>query len=331
MKRLTFVVIAAALLWSGFWVFQSNVQKQAIAHWFENRRAKGWAADYTDLSVSGFPNRLDTTMTDPRLGDPESGMVWESGFLQLFRLSYNPKHIIAVVDNAQSYATPHSTLSVTTSDARASLKLLDTESWAVERMILVTEVLNAISDQDWGLSADVAQLSLEVSPDEPSDYRVALDVRGLRGTFPDIITTSGSNQAPIDRLTADVRVSMNAPLTRTAVESRRPQPQSLTVNLAEAQWSGLRLAAAGTLDITQSGTPVGTLTLKIRNWREMLTRERDAGRLTQSALDQIDFVLTLISGLAGNPETLDLPFDFKNGQIWLGPLHMGEAPRLILP
>lgn len=331
MKRLTFVVIAAALLWSGFWFFQANLQKQAIERWFDSRRAEGWAADYTDLSVAGFPNRLDTTLSDPRLGDPESGIVWDSGFLQLFRLSYNPKHIIAIVDNAQSFATPYSTLNVTTSDARASLKLLDTDSWAVERMILVTENLNAVSDQDWNLRADVAQLSLEATPDAPSDYRMALDVRGLRGVIPGIVTASDSAQTPIDRITADVVVSMSGPLTRTAVESRRPQPQSLTVNLAEAEWSGLRLAAAGKLDITQSGTPVGTLTLKIRNWREMLTRERDAGRLTQTALDQIDFVLTLISGLTGNPETLDLPFDFKNGQIWLGPLHMGEAPRLILP
>ena len=41
--------------------------------------------------------------------------------------------------------------------------------------------------------------------------------------------------------------------------------------------------------------------------------------------------LALISGLSGNPETLDLPFEFKSNGIWLGPLRMGDAPKLAIP
>lgn len=332
MKRLTFIVIAAAVLWSGYWFWMANAQKSAFESWFELRRNEGWAADYSELSVMGFPNRLDTTLSDPRLGDPESGLLWESPFLQLFQLTYNPKHLIAAIANEQIFATPYEQIDVSTTDARASLKLKDISSWTPERMILVAEDLQIQSDQNWNLAAELAQLSFEAIPETTSDYRLALDARGLKGSLPNWITVSGTgDQPPIDRLVADVEVRLTEALSRSTVENHRPQPRLITVKLAEAEWSGLKLAGAGQLEITESGTPVGTLTVKVRNWREMLKAERAAGRLSVSAMKQVDFILTLISGLSGNPETLDLPFDFERGQVFLGPLSLGEAPRLVIP
>ena len=333
MKRLTFIVIFAALLWSGFWVWSASSQKSAISRWFDARRAEGWAADYSDLQIFGFPNRLDTTLTNPRLGDPDSGLFWEAPFLQLLRLTYNPSHLIAVWSDNQSFATPYQSVQVTSTDMRASLKFSDVASWSPYRLILVAEGLGITSDQNWDLSADTAQISLEQVEDQPTAYRLALDARGVEGALPGWIDITGpEGQEPgIDRLTADIEVSLTEPLTRLAIEDSRPQPHSLHLKLAEATWAGLNLAAAGQLEVSASGTPNGTLTLKVRNWRDMLARERQTGRLSKLALDQIDFTLTLISGLSGNPETLDLPFDFANGKVWLGPLMIGNSPRIVIP
>ena len=333
MKRLTFIVIAAALLWAGFWAWSASAQKTAIANWFDARRAEGWAADYSDLQIFGFPNRLDTTLTAPRLGDPESGLFWEAPFLQFFRFTYNPAHLITVWPNTQSFATPDEAITLTTADMRASLEMADVSRWQPQRVILVTEGLNVASDANWDLTADVMQLSLQQSETGDAIYQLALDVRGVKGALPGWINITGQdgNQPPIERLTADIDLTLSAPLDRSAVENARPQPVALRLNLADARWSGLTLAAAGDLDITPSGTPVGQITVKVRNWRDMLAKERKSGRLSPRVLDQIDFTLTLISGLSGNPSTLDLPFDFTNGKIWLGPLMLGDAPRISLP
>ena len=38
--------------------------RSGLAAWFDARQAEGWVAEYADLSVQGFPNRFDTSLTD---------------------------------------------------------------------------------------------------------------------------------------------------------------------------------------------------------------------------------------------------------------------------
>lgn len=326
MKRLTILVIVAALGWSGYWFWNANVQKSAIAAWFAARDADGWIADYSDLSISGFPNRLDTTLTAPRLGDPSADVVWQTPFLQLMRLSYNPSHLIAVMANTQTLVSPVRQTTVTTTDLRASLKIADMGTLSPERLIIVAEGLELSTSDARALSLDVSQFTAEALPAQNS-YRVALDARGIAGALPGWINDIGA----IDRLTADLEVRLSAPLTLSAIESGRPQPERIKLALAEAEWNGLRLAAAGEVEISEAGTPIGDITLKVRNWRDMLAAERQSGRLSTRALTQIEITLNVISGLSGNPETLDLPFEFKNGKTWLGPLVIGNAPIIRIP
>ena len=295
--------------------------------WFENRRSSGWEADYSDLSVKGFPNRLDTTISSPRLGGSATDVVWETPFLQLLRLSYDPSHLIVIAANQQTFSVPSGDVGVSTSDLRASLEMTDISTWTPERLIVVAKDLNVSATQGWAIKSDVAQLSTEVV--SGSEYRVALDARGISAAFSDILNNSTGSK--IDRLTIDAVMTLSAPLSRASVEVARPQPQKITLNLAEAEWSGLKLAAAGMLDITPAGTPIGQITLKLRNWREMLEQERQQSRLSNNVLNKIELTLALISGLSGNPETLDLPFDFRNGQIWLGPLNLGSSPLIMIP
>lgn len=329
MKRLTYLVIAAALLWSGYWLWSANAQKNGIEAWFEYRQSTGAVAEYSDLQVLGFPNRLDTTVTEPRFGNPRRGIYWQAPFMQLFRLSYNASHLIMVLPQSQTYTTPTQTVSITSSDMRASLKLDDIPMWEPERMIIVAEDLNLASDAEWTLGADVIQLSLELMEGVGGSYKMALDARGIEGSLPGAIELSGTNGG-IDRLLVDLEVTLTEPIGRRTVEIARPQPLMIRLKLAEATWGGLNLAAAGLVEVTPSGTPVGTVTLKVRNWRDMLVQERSAGRLSPEMLDRITLTLTLISGLSGDPETLDLPFDFADGKVWLGPMMLGNAPRLIL-
>jgi len=328
MKRLTIIVVVAALAYSAYWFWSASIQKAAIESWFENRRNAGWAADYSALKVNGFPNRLDTTISSPRLGDPDTGVLWESPFLQLFRLTYKPTHLIAVAANQQTFATPKGELGVKTTDLRASLEMANLATWTPERLIIVAEGLDMASTTGWAIKSDVTQLSAEIASD--TTYRIALDTRDLNATFPGWLDTSSDN-AKIERLFVDADLTLSAPLNRHAVERARPQPKTIILNLAEIEWNGLKLAAAGTLDVTSAGTPIGLLTLKVRNWREMLAQERSQNRLSHKAINRIELTFALISGLSGNPKTLDLPFEFKNGQIWLGPLNLGSAPTIIIP
>jgi len=328
MKRLTIGVIVAALAYSAFWFWSAHTQKTAIEAWFQDRRSDGWASDYSEITVKGFPNRLDTTIEAPRLGDPTTGVMWESPFLQLFRLSYNPSHLIAVAANEQTFATPEAEIGVKTSDLRASFEISDLASWTPERIIVVAEDISLEATTGWTTRAEVAQISTETADD--LTYRAALDVRALNATIPGLIDAASTN-SQIDRLFVDAEVELDRSINRSSIERSRQQPKSIALKLAEAEWNGLNLAAAGKVEVTGSGTPIGVITLKVHNWRDMLDKERRQNRLSARAINQIELTLALISGLSGNPETLDLPFEFKSNGIWLGPLRMGDAPKLAIP
>jgi hypothetical protein len=331
MKRLTIAIIVAALAYSGFWFWSASVQKDAIAHWFETRRDAGWTADYSELSVIGFPNRLDTTITSPRLGDPSTGTQWETPFFQILRLSYNPKHLIAVAANEQTFSTANGELGIKTSDLRASLELADIKSLTPERLIVVAEGLDMASTSGFTLKSNVAQISIDATATDETQYRIGIDARGVAGSLPGLMDIAQGNDRAIDRLTLDTQITLTAPLSRTTIENARPQLDKITITQAEILWSGLKLSATGEVEIGHGGTPIGKITLKLENWRAMIASERQDTRITQEALNQIELVLKLISGLSGNPETLDLPFDFVNGQIWLGPLKLGNAPIIAIP
>lgn len=85
MRALLAIIILAAVAWSGFWLFQSTMRDRALSQWLAARQADGWTAEAADISVAGFPNRVDTTITDLHLADPQAGWRWDANSLQSFR------------------------------------------------------------------------------------------------------------------------------------------------------------------------------------------------------------------------------------------------------
>lgn len=333
MKKLLIAIIGAALLWSGYWFWQASQQRNAFERWFEDRHAAGWAADYSALEITGFPNRIDTTLTAPRLGDPASGLVWEAPFFQILRLSYNPGHVIMVWPEVQRFATPETEVTLRADDLKASLRMADLVQWVPERLVIAGQGVDVVSEGGVQFAAETAQLSAERMAAREDQYRVAFDASDVSGVIPNWIeVTSTEDENPVlDLLRASAVVTFDRPLNRSAIEAGRPQIAALDLTIAEAEWSGLELAMAGELLVDGMGVPTGRLTLKVRNWRDMLAQEAEAGRISATAMGQIEFTLNLISTLSGNPETLDLPFDFAEGKVWLGPLSLGAAPNLRIP
>ena len=121
MRKLLWLVLIAAFAWSAYWFIGARTSERAMIGWLEDRRAEGWQVEYSDLSLRGYPNRFDTTLTDLVLTDPETGVSWRAPFFQIFALSYQPKHLIAVWPNEQTIATPYQTISITSEKMSASL------------------------------------------------------------------------------------------------------------------------------------------------------------------------------------------------------------------
>ena len=331
MKRLLVIVLLAAALWSGYWYVAAQGAKAGFETWFEARRAEGWQAEYAALTIRGFPNRIDSTFDKPVLADPATGLAWEAPFFQLFALSYKPNHLIAVWPKTQRISTPGEKYEIASEDLRASLVLRPETTLPLDRMTLVSEAM-AITTDKATTTLDGVQLGVSRLEGAAHDYRLAVNADGLMPPLPVGLTlrTSGTLPQQLDALRADLTVAFSKPWDLSALEDSRPQPTRIKLKLAEAKWGALELALAGTLEVAENGLPSGRLTVKARNWRDILTIAGQMNLLPESWLEHLEQALTLAAQLSGNSQTLDLPLDFRDGQMALGPIPLGPAPVIRL-
>src|SRR6056297_2273408 len=330
MRVLLAVILVAAALWAGYWVIGSRATLSAFEGWLDARRAEGWVAETGSLDVQGFPNRFDVAFEDLILADPETGLAWEAPRFQIDALSYRPGHVIAVWPDELLVATPEEKFRVESRDMRASLVIAPDTALAPRRMTLTADYLRVTTEARPGETTALSTLSLAAERQEGTAYRLGLRAEGLTLASRARARLDPEGRLP-DRISgfeADVTASFDKPWDRSAIERARPQPTHLHVRLAEGRWGDLHLQAAGAVEVDANGWPDGELTLKARNWREIVTLMRAAGALPEGLASSVERGLGMMARLAGNPETLDIPLGLGGGRMWLGPVPLGPAPRL---
>ena len=333
MRFLLGVITISAALWSGYWFVGQNGVKAGFATWFEDRRAEGWAAEYSALETQGFPNRFDTEFTDLVLAAPDTGLAWEAPFFKLLALSYRPNHVIAVFPNDQLFATPQDKFQIKTENMRASAFLGADLRLPLERTTLTTETLSSTpASTGEAATAKALRLAMERQATGQPTYRFGLAADGLSPALDWRVQLDPAGRLPdaFDALTADFTVTFDKDWDRSAIEDARPQPRRITIKLAEARWGRLELLVAGEVDVDSAGLPDGEITVKARNWRDILQMAVTSGTLNEGFADTLESGLALISQMAGNPETLDIPLNFSGGRVRIGPVPLGPAPVLRL-
>ncbi|WP_306151730.1 DUF2125 domain-containing protein [Roseovarius sp. MMSF_3281] len=334
MRLLGTLLIAVVALWSGYWFIGSSGVQSGFATWFEERRTEGWVAEYSDLTVQGFPSRFDTVIADLALADPDTGLAWEAPRFQINALSYNPGHVIAVWPETQLIATPMEKYNLESRDMRASVVVGVNSQLPLERSTLTAEALE-ISPTRRDEPTRVAALSLAIETVPASDdpvYRLGLRADGVAPSVPvrARLDPRGSLPETLEALQADMVVEFDKPWDRSAIEEARPQPRRVKVKLAQARWGRLELQAAGEVTVDARGVPTGEITVKARNWREILELAVTAGAIPEGFAGTLEDGLSLLSQMAGNPKTLDIPLGFRGGRVMLGPVPIGPAPVIRL-
>ncbi|WP_299352384.1 DUF2125 domain-containing protein [uncultured Shimia sp.] len=330
MKRLLIVILVAALGWSTYWFIGASGVKSGFVAWFEARQSEGWQAETSDITVAGYPNRFDTTLSDIALADPETGVAWNADFFQVFTLSYKPNHVIAVWPNAQTVAFPDQTVQVSSTDMRASLVLGASTDLPLERTNYVVKDLTLTSTADWTLKAETLQVALHRLEEQDNGYRFALTANGFAPQFAQKAPAGQSLPQAFQVIQADILAGFDAPWDRHALEDARPQPTWIEVRTMQLAWGELELQAAGKVTVDNTGYPTGDLTIRATNWRDIVAVARQSGAIPKGVLDGIERGLEFLAGVSGNAKSLDIPLNFKNGATRLGPIPIGPAPRLVL-
>lgn len=335
MRKLIYIIILAVLAWGGYWFVGATALESGLGAWFEQRRAEGWQADYTSLKTRGFPNRFDTTIQGLDLADTTSGLAWSAPFFQVFALSYQPGHIVAIWPQQQTIATPEQTLTIAADNMRASVVFNETTDLNLNRTSFVLEGLSLQSTQGWNSQLQSGQLAMrqlaETAP-ATAAYQVDFHATGLTPASEfirkfrniDFLTDT------IQGVDIDANISFDAPWDRFSIERARPQITHIDLELLRANWGQLDLRLAGSLQVDASGVPTGQITVKAKNWREMVALAHQAGLIPDAILPSLESSLSFLATLSGDKNTLDTPLTFRNGYVAFGPIPLGPAPNLHL-
>ncbi len=179
MRWLVGLVIAAAVLWAGWWLAGSTLVLRGATAGIEDLRAEGWDIVYDDLSVAGFPSRFDVTVDAPDVTSPDGGFGFAAPFLQVFALSYRVNHIIAVAPHEMTVRLPQSDLVVTSEDLRASVVGSGLTDPVLVRATLAGRTVEAALG-DLGATVDAVQLATRQAGGETL-HDVALEYAFLLG------------------------------------------------------------------------------------------------------------------------------------------------------
>lgn len=319
--------------WSAFWWVGSTAQEEAIRGWLADRRADGWQAE-GKIDVAGYPNRFDMTAEGLSLADPEAGWAWAAPTFKTFMLSYQPNRVIAEWPGQHRVSIPGETLDVQARVLRASAAFQPDTRLEITRGILEMHDLDLASGLGWKAGVKEGQLSIRSSEEErgrDNAYDGVLEIRGL-------LPPDFWRQALGPRLARELPERMEEakivatavfrrPLDRHAVESGSMRPQTIWLRPSSAVWGPLSVQGSGRLEVDEKGVPDGTIDLKVSNWKRLLEAAIAAGAVPSDLAGALEAGLQLMSNLTSDGKGLEAPLRFAGGNMFLGPIPLGESPR----
>lgn len=327
MRNLLILTIVAGLGWAGYWIFASQGAKAGFEGWFEARQAEGWQAEYSDLVIRGFPNRIDTEFQDIALADPETGVAWMAPFFQILALSYKPNHVIAVWSNTHTLATPQQKLDIASQKMQASVVVQPDLHLPLDRSNFVTEGVTITSDKGWSIQADAIRAAIRKDESDFATYDIAYEGEGVA---PPSALQNTVLPKTMSAMQLDMRVSFDEVWDLRSVSDQRPQPTEIKLRNATATWGDLSFRAAADVKLDLLGTPEGEATLRLQNWRQMLDLARESGQFNAVALDAAEQGLILLASLSGSRDDVDVTLRFAGGTTLVGIIPIGPAPRIRL-
>jgi hypothetical protein len=180
MRALLWVVVAAAVTWGGYWFAGARALETAAQTWFRTQTDAGLVAEHSALSVSGFPNRFDLTVTDLRLANPETGYGWTAPFVQILSLSYRPWHIIAAFAKQQQVQTPWQDLSVASDKLQGSVVFVPGTNLALDRLTVAGNGMRVTSDLGWTVGVDTLRFATRQVESNGTRHEIGLEMLGLQ-------------------------------------------------------------------------------------------------------------------------------------------------------
>lgn len=326
MRWLLGLVLVLGGLWCGYWFIGARGFEAATTAWIAQLEANGTSVRHDGLSVQGFPNRFDLTVTAPRVADPAKGIAWEAPFFQVLSLSYKPWHVIAAFPKEQRLTLPQGSVILQADKLQASVVAQPVPALPLDRLTLIGDKLVALGE-GWTLRAEALRFATRRVEAGQNAHELALTITDLSPDAGLMALFDGVLPPQVALIRLDAVTEFTAPIDRMALQTH-PQLAAMSISEARVDWGDIGVSATGRVTPDAAGFADGKVTIRLENWRLALDVAQSIGVIGQSNRKVWDQAAAFLALGSSDKDAIELPVQFRDGIAMVGPFPVGAAPRL---
>lgn len=326
MRRVLISLTVFALLWSGCWIAGTYVIDQGVASWRESQRADGWQLEIEDQQISGAPLSWSVGWVDVKLAKPNEGLGFSAADVLVDVPSYWPfSGQVRFPETPLTFETPLGQVFIKLHKGQADAAMRPWRDPSLQAFAVRSDAWQLNNPRGNLASAALTDAALDQDPKDPHTYHVSVSLDAL--TPGDVLREMISLPTDWPRVMDHVVAELSLTLAAEA-EAAAPLRQ-VDIRVLSLIWGDLSISALGNVAIDAGGIPDGELTLLTKNWRGLYEIMKENGNIPATVHFQADLMLNGLANMGGDPETLDLTVTFRDGDMFLGPILIGKAPRVL--
>ena len=332
------LIVGAVGLYTAYWLIAAERLKDGAALWAQSARAQGLAVSWRSISVGGYPFSFAVRLEEPRLRDEAmtplaelvapvlraSARPWD---LNLWRMAAR-QGLVATLGGAGQ------TLARATADAATggvsvapdgavtiwlALDRMSTEAASVPGgraavdtaygwLLLPARPPQSHSERYLGFGADLYQIRV---PGAPTPFDRTIDNLTI------VLTVNG--------------MIPGGPLRQSA-QAWRQSGGAIELDNFRLFWDALAITGTGTVALDRELQPTAAFSAVIAGYDSLLTALVGAGKVRPSdaGLAKVALAMRAKPGPDGRL-SISTSFTIENGEMYLGPVKLGKAPRIPWP
>ncbi|MEM6939540.1 MAG: DUF2125 domain-containing protein [Pseudomonadota bacterium] len=325
MRRTIIALTVLALVWCGWWALGALVIERGFAAWRSERVSDGWQIEAT-LTASGFPGHWHTTAEQIAVEDPDRAGRLSGDQLTVAVPAYWPfSAVLTLPETPFTLQLPGETLIVNAPGAVAKASASAGLAPQIAAFSGVSGPWQVNTQHGALVSAEDLTVTLLEAPRRSGSYQ--LDAGATAFAPGDVLRATLGLPSGWPRAFEAAKVALKVKTERDAAEGA-VLLRHLELTALEMVWGPLRVEGGGSLALELDGTPAGQLRLTIKEWRGFYAHLKTAAVIPPDRAFQADLMLNALANIGGDPSTLDLTLRFEGGEMSLGTILLGPAPKI---
>jgi len=321
------VALVAVVAWTGVWIYAHAEAGRQIEAGAERLRAAGYQVSWTQRRITGYPFRLNVTLTNPTIREP-SGWGLAAPRLETQAYLHGLDTWVIAAPVGLTFTRPRGgAVNVTGDIVHASISEMNTALPNVSFEGTKLAFAPAAGANPFALTAaDKVQMHLRRGPDDQAAVMLKVDngKTQLSGLFARM-----AGEKPIS-------IILDSTLSNISAMKGDSWPQMvrnwvaaggrMTVREAGVTAGDVMIGSnSGILSVARDGRLSGRLEVNLREAPKAIGAMVDTGLIHQQAASAAAIVA---SARQGSGDTVQANINFEAGQTTLGPVAIGPAPAV---